>query len=92
MAHYFKKVLAFLFLLCYNTHVALDRPLTQGSKTNRLRHSLFPGTLAAPGFYGIEAQEMQPGSLQFSIKIPTIKYTEKYSSGRRGVTRNLVGR
>jgi hypothetical protein len=59
----------------------------QGSKTNRPRHSLLPETLAASGFYGIEAQEMQPGGLQFSIKIPTIKYTEKYSSGRRGVTR-----
>ena len=43
------------------------------SKTNRPRHSLFPEPLAAPGFYGIEAQRMQAGSLQFSIKIPTIK-------------------
>ena len=92
MAHYFKKVLAFLFLLCYNTHVALDRPLTQGSKTNRPRHSLFLKTLAASGFYGIGAQEIGQGSLQFSIKIPTTEYLEEYSSGRRGVTRNLVGR
>ena len=27
-----------------------------------------------------------------AIKATSIAYTEKYSSGRRGVTRNLVGR
>ena len=64
----------------------------QSSKTNRLRHTLFPEPLTAPGFYGIEAQEMQALALQFSIKIPTTEYLEEYSSGRRGVTRNLVGR
>ena len=90
MANYFKKVLDFLFLLCYNTHVVLDRPLTQGSKTNRLRLTLFPEPLAASGFYGIEAQKMQVVALQFSIKIPTTEYLEEYSSGRRGVTRNFV--
>ena len=43
------------------------------SKTNRPRHTLFLKTLAAPGFYGIEAQKMQTVALQFSIKIPTTK-------------------
>ena len=55
----------------------------RGSKTNRPRHSLLPETLAASGFYGIEVQKCQAVALQFSIKIPTIKYTEKYSSGER---------
>ena len=31
-------------------------------------------------------------ALQLPIKIQTTEYTEDYSSGRRGVTRNLVGR
>ena len=62
------------------------------SKTNRLRHTLFPEPLAASGFYGIGAQRWQAVGIQFSIKIPTTEYLEEYSSGRRGVTRNLVGR
>ena len=51
------------------------------SKTNRPRHSLFPETLAAFGFYGIGAQKMQTVGIQFSIKIPTTEYLEEYSSG-----------
>ena len=62
------------------------------SKTNQLRHTLFPQALATSGFYGIGAQKCQAVGIQFSIKIPTIEYLEEYSSGRRGVTRNLVGR
>ena len=88
--------------MCYNKRVTCRAPRINGevlkwskrrdSKTNRPRHSLFPQTLVVPGFYGIEAQRMQAVALQFSIKIPTTEYLEEYSSGRRGVTRNLVGR
>ena len=86
------KPLAFFRGLWYNTLVDERSAFPYDSKTNRLRHSLFLKTLAAPGFYGIEALRKQVVGMQFSIKIPTTKYLEKYSSGRRGVTRNLVGR